>query len=63
LASVVGVHAYMLNCVWLDPDTSAPQLHAPAFHWRVGYTDGGRALTVNGPTPRWSCGTARLGDA
>jgi hypothetical protein len=49
----VQVHAYMNQCVWLDPDGSAKR--APAFRWRVGYVDGGRALTINGPTPRWSC--------
>jgi hypothetical protein len=59
-SATVAVHVYMLSCVWLDPDSSAPQLHAPAFHWRVGYSDAGRALTMNGPTPRWTCGAGRL---
>jgi len=54
-SAVVAVHAYMLRCVWTDPDSPASQLHAPAFHWRVAYTDDGQALTMNGPTPRWSC--------
>lgn len=49
----VRVHAYMNECVWLDPLSVAQR--APAFRWRVGYTDGGRALSVAGPTPRWSC--------
>jgi hypothetical protein len=49
----VQVHAFMNQCVWLDPDGSAQR--APAFRWRVGYIDGGRSLTMSGPTPRWSC--------
>ncbi len=49
----VQVHAYMSRCVWLDPTTST--LRAPAFSWRVGYTDAGTARSAAGPTPRWSC--------
>jgi hypothetical protein len=49
----VEVHAYMLSCVWFDPE--AADLRAPAFSWRIGYTDGTGARTANGPTPRWSC--------
>jgi hypothetical protein len=55
----VEVHAFMSRCVAFDPDTSAPPLHAAAFRWRVGYTDDGRAMTTDGPTPRWSCGNLR----
>jgi hypothetical protein len=55
----VVVHAFMSRCVGFDPDTSAPRQHAAAFRWRVGYTDSGRYQTVNGPTPRWSCGNLR----
>jgi hypothetical protein len=49
----VQVHAYMSRCVWLDPGSSS--LRAPAFSWRVGYTDAGTPRSVAGPTPRWSC--------
>jgi hypothetical protein len=57
--AAVEVHAFMSRCVWVDPLASQPAQHAAAFRWRVGYTDGGRALTMNGPTPRWSCGDGR----
>lgn len=49
----VQVHAYMSQCVWWDPTSSS--LRAPAFRWRVGYTDAGLARSTTGPTPRWSC--------
>ncbi|WP_405589239.1 hypothetical protein [Streptomyces sp. NBC_01190] len=51
----VTVHAYMSRCVWLDPATSAPRLHAAAFHWRLGWRTDGAGLAINGATPRWSC--------
>lgn len=56
----VAVHAYMFRCVWLDPNSTAPLLHAPAFYWRIGYTDDGRSRLVNEPTPRWSCSNSSV---
>jgi hypothetical protein len=56
----VAVHAYMYRCVWLDPTEALPQLNAPAFLWRVAYTDDGQARVLNGPTPRWSCADSGL---
>ena len=59
----VTVHAYMGSCVWHDPATTAPQLAAAAFRWRIGYLDGDQPRTVDGPTPRWSCATDTADDA
>jgi uncharacterized repeat protein (TIGR01451 family) len=54
----VNVHTYMNSCVAFDPAASATQLPPPAFHWRIAYSDGQRVLSMNGPTPRWSCSPA-----
>ncbi|WP_329137780.1 hypothetical protein OG552_28645 [Streptomyces sp. NBC_01476] len=55
----VDVHAFMSTCVRAAPAATSTPLHAVAFRWRVRYTDSGRALTLNAPTPRWTCGTSR----
>jgi hypothetical protein len=59
-AVTVDVHAYMYSCVWPDPAGALPRLTAPAFLWRVAYTDSGQARVLNGPTPRWSCAETGL---
>ncbi|WNI18550.1 hypothetical protein [Actinacidiphila sp. ITFR-21] len=58
-SAAVQVHAFMSRCVGPLPLFPLVREDAAAFRWQVGHTDGGRATTVNGPTPRWSCPNSR----